>query len=85
MRTVLHAGGDSFSGYLMRRRLMRCADRLLDREWDGRTITDIAFDAGFNNVTYFGEAFKSRYGVTPRAYRCGGRIRTDALGQVLRA
>ena len=32
-------------------------------------ITDIAFRCGFSDSNYFKDAFKKKYGVTPRAYR----------------
>jgi AraC-like DNA-binding protein len=69
VRAVLGAGGESFSAYLLRRRLERCATLLADPAWQARTITDIAFHAGFGDLTHFGRAFKARYGATPRDYR----------------
>jgi AraC family transcriptional activator of tynA and feaB len=69
LRAVLAAGGESFSSYLLRRRLERCADLLRDVRWRGRTITEIAFRSGFNNATHFGYAFKKHYGRTPRDFR----------------
>lgn len=69
LRAVLRADGESFSTYLLRRRLMRCAHRLADRDWARSTITEIAFESGFGGATHFGQAFKLHYGVTPREYR----------------
>jgi AraC-like DNA-binding protein len=71
LRAALASEGESFSSYVLRRRLERCAQRLADAGWRDRTITDIAFQSGFSNVTYFGQAFKARYGMTPRDYRLG--------------
>jgi AraC family transcriptional regulator, positive regulator of tynA and feaB len=58
---------------VLRRRLERYAQLLADGSWCNRTITEIAFQAGFSNVTYFGQAFKARYGMTPRDYRARSR------------
>jgi AraC-like DNA-binding protein len=69
VRAVLGASGESFSAYLLRRRLERCAALLADPAWHARTITDIAFQAGFGELTYFGRAFRARYGTAPREYR----------------
>ena len=33
------------------------------------SITDIAMDAGFNNISYFNRVFKKSFGMTPREYR----------------
>ena len=74
---MLAEGGESFSAYLLRRRLERCADLLRDAAWQGRSITDIAFRNGFNNATHFGHAFRLRYGMTPSEYRSGKRRSRD--------
>lgn len=73
LRSLLAAGGESFSVYLLRRRLERCAQLLRDGRWGACSITDIAFRCGFNNATHFGYAFKRRFGLTPREYRSAGR------------
>jgi AraC-like DNA-binding protein len=73
LRTVLSADGESFSSYILRRRLERCARLLRDPDWSRSNITEIAFQSGFSNVTHFGQAFKARYGVTPRDYRFAPR------------
>jgi len=71
LRAVLRDGGESFSAYLLRRRLEHCARLLHDPAWRGRTLTEIAFHSGFSNATHFGRAFKQRYGRVPRDYRRG--------------
>jgi AraC-like DNA-binding protein len=69
LRAVLRADGESFSVNLLRARLARCAEELAKPAALTRTITEIAFDAGFNDATHFGQAFKRRFGMTPTAYR----------------
>ena len=32
-------------------------------------ISDIAMEAGFNNVSYFSKIFKKKYQLTPKIYR----------------
>jgi AraC-like DNA-binding protein len=73
LRTVLSADGETFSAYLLRRRLERCAQLLRDPDWSGSNITSIAFQSGFSNATHFGQAFKAQYGLTPREYRLAPR------------
>jgi AraC family transcriptional regulator, positive regulator of tynA and feaB len=73
LRTVLSADGEGFSSYILRRRLERCARLLRDPDWSRINITEIAFQSGFSNVTHFGQAFKARYGLTPRDYRFAPR------------
>jgi AraC-like DNA-binding protein len=69
LRELLAEGGESFSVYVLRRRLEHCAQMLRDASWRHNSITEIAFRAGFNNATHFGYAFKQRYGRTPRDFR----------------
>ncbi len=52
--------------HLLRCRLRNAAGALLDGE---RSITDIAFDAGFNDFSNFVRSFHRAAGVSPRAYR----------------
>ncbi len=69
VRAVLGKDGESFSGYLLRRRLECCAALLADPACRARSITEIAFHAGFGNLSHFGRAFKARFGSTPREHR----------------
>lgn len=69
LRALFAEAGETFSGFLLRRRLERSAALLRDPAWRGASITAIAFRNGFNNPTHFGYAFKRRFGVTPREYR----------------
>jgi AraC-like DNA-binding protein len=80
LRLMFESDHEPLSAYLLRRRLERCARLLRDPAWHGQTITDIALRNGFNNLTYFGSAFRKRFGVTPRDYR-GAGVRTSVLRQ----
>ena len=56
--------------YLVRSRLRRAARLLADEE---RRISDIAFDAGFGDLSNFARTFRRAAGMTPRAYRKAAR------------
>ncbi|HZF16683.1 MAG TPA: AraC family transcriptional regulator [Steroidobacteraceae bacterium] len=56
--------------YLVRSRLKRAA-RLLSA--DDRSITDIAIDVGFNDLSNFVRTFHRAAGVSPRGFRCAAR------------
>jgi len=58
---------DSPVRYLNLARL-EAAARLLRTE-SGRSVTDIAFDCGFQSSQYFANQFRRRFGRTPTAYR----------------
>ncbi|MGI6029933.1 MAG: AraC family transcriptional regulator [Eubacteriales bacterium] len=37
--------------------------------YSDKSVIDICFDSGFNNISYFNRLFKEKYGCTPRSYR----------------
>ena len=61
--------GMNFQDYLLKLRLGRAARRLLETD---RTVADIAFHSGFNNLANFNRHFKSAYHQTPSDYRKPG-------------
>jgi AraC-like DNA-binding protein len=54
----------SASEWIWNRRLQRCYDQILKR--DGRSITSIAFEHGFNSSAHFSTLFRRKYGMSPR-------------------
>ena len=59
------------SGYIMERRLNLVAEQL--RRGPGQSVSEIAYAAGFNDLSYFSRAFRKRFGVSARDYRAGRR------------
>lgn len=59
--------GTTFSAFVLDRRLDR-ARRLLKRP-DARTISSIAYEVGFNDLSYFNRTFRRQYGMAPSAMR----------------
>ena len=57
--------GHSVAGYIWERRLQRCREALQMPAERHRTVTEIAFAAGFNSMSHFSSAFRRRFGVTP--------------------
>jgi AraC family transcriptional regulator, positive regulator of tynA and feaB len=60
---------ETVARYILRRRLEACSRALASEAQRGRTVTEIAFDSGFNSPTHFGRVFRARFGLTPREYR----------------
>lgn len=52
--------------YLNEYRLERAAELLHHKD---RTVTEIAFECGFNDLSYFIKSFRKQYGFSPSAYR----------------
>lgn len=64
---LLYEAGASFTMRLLELRLRKAAEWLaLPGE---RRISDIAFDCGFNDLSYFNRCFRRRFGLTPSAAR----------------
>jgi len=69
LHQLFNAGEETVARYILRRRLEECARALEDQAQCGRTITEIAFQNGFNDASHFGRVFREHFGCTPREYR----------------
>jgi AraC-like DNA-binding protein len=74
VRKLLHSEGFSFSDYVLGLRLERTLAMLRNPRLADRAISWIAFDAGFNDISYFNRSFRKRYGMTPGDVRHEARI-----------
>ena len=61
--------GLSPAGFILSLRLEHCQAALADRLASQRTVTEIAFEYGFSNYSYFSRVFRLRYGASPREFR----------------
>ncbi|HEY0342014.1 MAG TPA: helix-turn-helix domain-containing protein [Steroidobacteraceae bacterium] len=66
---MVAATGASVSSHIWSRRLEQAANDLLDERYAAGTITQVAFAAGFEDVSHFTRAFKRRYRVPPSEWR----------------
>jgi len=66
---LLYEAGASFTTRLTELRLRKAADLLARVGRGGGRISDIAFDCGFNDLSYFNRCFRRRFGLTPSAAR----------------
>lgn len=64
---LLYEAGASFTTRLLELRLRKAADLLAHA--GERRISDIAFECGFNDLSYFNRCFRRRFGLTPSAAR----------------
>jgi AraC-like DNA-binding protein len=67
VQNVFAAIGTTPSAYILHQRLKRAADRLTTAR--GQSITEIAYELGFNESAYFTRCFRQQFGVTPSAWR----------------
>jgi AraC-like DNA-binding protein len=71
VRKLFEGAGTSFTDFVLSERLARAHRLLADPHSAGRTIGDIAFAAGFGDLSYFNRAFRRRFGDTPSGVRAG--------------
>jgi len=69
VQQLLEETGKSFTEHLMERRLERAFTMLTDRRCLHLAIIDIAFAAGFGDVSHFNRVFRRRFGETPSGVR----------------
>ncbi|RFU44477.1 helix-turn-helix domain-containing protein [Paraburkholderia sp. DHOC27] len=69
LSSIFASDGQSVERYIWERRLTKCARDLKDRQQTARSIGEIAFSWGFNNLAHFSQSFKSAFGKTPREFR----------------
>jgi AraC-like DNA-binding protein len=68
---LLEETGSTFSECVLQRRLASAMGLLRDERQSGRKIVDIAFEAGFADVSHFNRSFRRQFGDTPSGVRRG--------------
>jgi AraC-like DNA-binding protein len=69
VRRLFEEEGTTFTEFVLSRRLARAHRLLLNPRAIHLKIGTVATEAGFNNLSYFNEAFRRRYGATPSDVR----------------
>lgn len=73
LRALFNGEGTTFADYVLTRRLARMRERLADPRWNHETISALAYDTGFGDLSHFNHAFRRHFGATPSDIRFGGR------------
>ncbi len=73
VQMLFESDGTTFSRFLLDQRLRRAHRMLSDPRLAERTISAIAYEAGFGDLSHFNRAFRRRYGETPSDVRAGSR------------
>jgi AraC-like DNA-binding protein len=67
------ATGRSVGEHLNEKRIAVCTRKLLDQNSAHETIAEIAFSAGFRDISHFNRVFKRCNGLVPREFRRAAR------------
>src|SRR5215471_2132295 len=71
LQKLFETNGISFSEFVVCQRLANAYRMLTNPLRSHRPISNIAYDVGFNDLSYFNRAFRRRYGSTPSEVRLG--------------
>jgi transcriptional regulator GlxA family with amidase domain len=63
----------TFSEFVLLARLNRAHRMLTDPQFSDRTVSSLAFETGFGDLSYFNRSFRRRYGATPSDVRSSAR------------
>jgi AraC-like DNA-binding protein len=69
VQMLFEEDGTTFTEFVLEQRLALARRMLASPRAAGRTIADIAFDCGFNDISYFNRKFRARFGVSPKELR----------------
>lgn len=65
VRQLFAAEGTTFTEFVLQQRLAAAATMLRDPHFADRSVTAIAFEAGFGDIAYFNRIFRRRLGKKP--------------------
>jgi AraC-like DNA-binding protein len=71
LHKLFESEGVTYSEFVLGQRLARAYHNLRNPLHSRRAISTIAFDLGFNDLSYFNRAFRRRYNATPSEIRDG--------------
>jgi AraC-like DNA-binding protein len=66
--------GTTFSEFVLSERLSRAHRLLVDPRYLHLKVSEIAYSAGFSDLSYFNRTFRLRFGDTPSGVRAGRRL-----------
>lgn len=75
VQALFEGTGTSFSRFLLEERLLRGYRLLSGTLPGGSSITAIAYECGFNDLSYFNRTFRRRFGLTPSEARTEAKNR----------
>jgi AraC-like DNA-binding protein len=78
LQRLFESEGTTFTEFVLGERLARVHRTLTDTRFCDRAVSTIAFDAGFQHLSYFNRAFRARFGASPSDVRAQAQPRAEA-------
>lgn len=69
IQALLHETGASFTERVLELRLQKARTALMSRQHGRLKVSEIAYACGFNDISYFNQAFRRRFGASPGQFR----------------
>lgn len=69
LHSLFEDTGCSVASWVREMRLQRCRDMLRNPRMQDRSLTEVAFDWGFNDASHFSRVYKNRFGHSPSEER----------------
>ena len=73
VQKLFEDSGETFTEFVIGQRLARANRLLMNPRLMDRTVTSIALEVGFGDLSYFNRAFRKRFGATPSDVRALAR------------
>jgi AraC-like DNA-binding protein len=73
VQMLFESEGTTFTKYVLEQRLTRARRMLAEPGFDHWTISAIAFEVGFGNLSYFNRVFRRTFGATPSDVRAAAQ------------
>ena len=77
IRQLLAENRTTFTDFVLGSRLTRAHRMLVDPRYTDHSISAVAYEAGFGDLSYFNRTFRRRYGATPSEVREEARRAKD--------
>jgi AraC-like DNA-binding protein len=75
VHVLLEQSGQTFTQYVVQKRLEKAGKLLADDEGQYRRIADVALEVGFADLSHFNRAFRRHFGDTPSGVRANNAKR----------
>jgi AraC-like DNA-binding protein len=69
LQRIFETEGTTFSSFLLNQRLSSVHRMLSEPQYKQQAVGTLAYDAGFNDLSYFNRCFRKLYGLTPKDLR----------------
>jgi AraC-like DNA-binding protein len=71
LQQIFSLKGYTINGYIQDARLDLCRKALIHSRKKNRSISEIVYQSGIDDLSYFIKLFRKKYGMTPSQYRAG--------------